>query len=873
MTLVFVQDMIAKAKAWQTSKAEAEAAGTAKEAAQALIKAYVFEVPDNVWDIKPRDYASGNAILDQSSGELQVALVIACIDQINRVGGYRCDSLLNALLARNLPWTALDLERVVAMVSGAGVHDVLSSRWPTFVRQVRRFQDAGNDLTPTLRDALRAKHDRLATVQSADARKARSALAELLGAEATSTMPDPGEVWADRALADLTSLPDAEQTVWRQLFGHLQTADGGKPTRDWQQKAAARIAAVGSGFVPFTVRWMEAVTTPPVISQTHTYGQHTYTSHTSGGSDKNISLLKGLAWTCAARTEPEVARALAKMTEGCLKKIPGIGPWAVRAASAGVWALTEMPSDESVSALARLKQRVTYRATLNQVERALEEVAKRRGVTKDDLEDLTVPTFGLDPDGKRREEFGEYAVELALAPDSGDVTLSYFGPGGKPLKSAPAALKTSEHAETWKALKADADAAAKTLTARKQRIDGFALADRSWPYAVWRERFIDHPLLAHIARRLIWRVTDGERTVDALPAGTDSGALVGIDGQPVEPLPDTAEVRLWHPIRSSVDDVLRWRALLEERQIRQPFKQAHREVYLLTDAELQTRTYSNRFAGHIIKQHQFNQLAALRGWKNQLRLMVDDSYEPATLLLPRYNLRVEFWIEGIGDNYGTDTTDAGTYLYLTTDQVRFYPLDARKNYGHAGGGGYGPSLWQGAEGRILDPLPLTEIPPLVLSEVMRDVDLFVGVASVGNDPAWADGRLEGRHHDYWEHYSFGELSATAQTRRVVLEKLLPRLKIRDRATLEGRFLKVRGDLRTYKIHLGSGNILMEPNDQYLCIVESRGAATKEAQSGGGLFLPFEGDQRLSLILSKAFLLADDTKIADKSIVSQIKFRG
>ena len=36
------------------------------------------------------------------------------------------------------------------------------------------------------------------------------------------------------------------------------------------------------------------------------------------------------------------------------------------------------------------------------------------------------------------------------------------------------------------------------------------------------------------------------------------------------------------------------------------------------------------------------------------------------------------------------------------------------------------------------------------------------------------------------------------------------------------FLIVRGELRTYRIHLGSGNILMDPNSQYLCIVPGRG---------------------------------------------------
>src|SRR3712207_6986280 len=47
-------------------------------------------------------------------------------------------------------------------------------------------------------------------------------------------------------------------------------------------------------------------------------------------------------------------------------------------------------------------------------------------------------------------------------------------------------------------------------------------------------------------------------------------------------------------------------------------------------------------------------------------------------------------------NYGTDTTEAGTYLYLATDQVRFYRMEARENLAHAGGGGDSAG-WHGAD--------------------------------------------------------------------------------------------------------------------------------------------------------------------------------
>jgi hypothetical protein len=150
------------------------------------------------------------------------------------------------------------------------------------------------------------------------------------------------------------------------------------------------------------------------------------------------------------------------------------------------------------------------------------------------------------------------------------------------------------------------------------------------------------------------------------------------------------------------------------------------------------------------------------------------------------------------------------------------------------------------------------------------VDLFVGVCSVGADPAWRDTAPE-RYRTYWEGFSFGELLPSAQTRRLVLKRLLPRLNIAPRCRLDDRFLVVQGDLRTYRIHLGSGNIQMEPNSQYLCIVPRRG--TDLPGEPGHLYLPFDGDAMLSVILSKAFLLANDRAIKDPTITRQIHNSG
>jgi hypothetical protein len=104
---------------------------------------------------------------------------------------------------------------------------------------------------------------------------------------------------------------------------------------------------------------------------------------------------------------------------------------------------------------------------------------------------------------------------------------------------------------------------------------------------------------------------------------------------------------------------------------------------------------------------------------------------------------------------------------------------------------------------------------------------------------------------FWICVSFGDLGASAQTRKAILERLIPRLKIASQCSFADKFLVVKGLLRTYKIHLGSGNILMSPNDQYLCIVAHSAVATPDSAK---VFLPFEGDNVMAVILSKAFLL-------------------
>ncbi len=679
-------------------------------------------------------------------------------------------------------------------------------------------------------------------------RKAAVALNKIIGQAPPITIKS-GEAWSDQALADLEIIPEQKKKQWSFLITHAQTATVGKPSEKWLKEAQPLLDAVT--FEEFRTRML---TWLPLVDKPRTTPRESLTQWEPDYNlliiEPHADILKGFAWLAGMQENAELARALANLAISSYKKVPSIGPRLIKVGNACVYSLGAMPGEASLAQLAFLKVKVKFGTAQKGIEKALNTTAERVGLSVEELEEISVPEYGLTSMGERLEPMGEFSARLRLI-ENGKTDLKWIKADGKEQKSIPAALK-QDFKDEIKELKSVAKDITRMHSAQRDRLDGLFLKQKQWKFIEWQERYLDHPLIGTLARRLIWEVTTENETRGAI---WNNDQLVDAANQVIATNSEST-VKIWHPIGHSIDEITAWRDWLEQHTVRQPFKQAHREVYLLTDAEINTGTYSNRFAAHIIKQHQFNALCGQRGWKNSLRLMVDDGYAPPSIQLAGWNLRAEFWVEGAGDEYGVDSNETGTFLYLMTDQVRFYPVNSEEHYVHAMGGGYAPGS--------TEPLPLEEIPPLVFSEVLRDVDLFVGVASVGNDPNWSDGGPEGRYVDYWQSYSFGELSATAQTRKEVLEKLIPRLKIANACTLSDRFLIVQGAFRTYKIHLGSGNILMEPNDQYLCIVPASNTVSTEK-----VFLPFDGDRTLSIILSKAFLLADDKKIKDTTILSQI----
>lgn len=554
---------------------------------------------------------------------------------------------------------------------------------------------------------------------------------------------------------------------------------------------------------------------------------HRSSTYRKDALSENIQeLLKALIWYTPFVNSPELVNVLDDYAAIAYRKKPGVGPLSMKTGNACMHAFSLLPVKEGISKLVKFRTKIKNNTILKGIDKIIRELSEKNNVSWDELQEMSVPDFGLDDQGELRMTMGEFVARYSINGIT-DAQL-IWEKEGKIQKAVPATVKDNFAAELKK-LKASIKEIETLLPVYKEKIEQSYLRQRTWTYEQWLKHYLQHPLMGILAKKLIWHFIDprtGAKTQgiwlnDALADVNEK--VLHFDGE--------MEVQLWHPIGFATEEIVAWRNFLQKHRITQPFKQAYREIYVVTDAELTTDVYSNRFAAHVLRHHQFAALCKQRGW--QYHLMGDwDSHNTPFIHLGGWNIRVEYLVDA---DWQGATSGPGVFTYIATDQVRFFEHNAQ--------------------------LSMRAVPALVFTELMRDIDLFVGVTSIGNDPSWQDGG-DVRADTYWHNYSFSDLSESAKIRAEILKGLIPRLKITGKCTFEARYLQVQGKLRSYKIHLGSGNILMDPDDRYLCIVPER----SHERSTDKLFLPFEGDGLLSIILSKALLLAEDDKITDPTIV-------
>lgn len=623
----------------------------------------------------------------------------------------------------------------------------------------------------------------------------------------------PVDGWSAAVRAELPGHDHAAATA---VLRQLAAATGSKPGKAWSAATTALLADPAAADVLRML--VERVADAPAVNAKAPWGELVPLVV----DDRNADVVRAAAWAAALVPREWVVPALLGLVRRAMSTEDGWIP-SKKVVNSGILALGLRGDAEALRALAKLDTTTKDNGDRKRIGAALEIAGGKLGLTPGQIAEQLVDPAGFDADGTA--EYAEEPVRARLTL-AGDLKLTVRWQSGadwlaKPPTGAPEAAV--------RAVKRRIAEAKATIAAEKRRMEGLFAEDREWALADWRRHYLEHPITGRIATRLLWRI--GGTT--GLPAGS---RLLTLDGE--AELPAEATVRLWHPVRATTEEVAAWRTWLLDKEFRQPAKQAFREVYPLTEAERATGTYSNRFAAHILRYGQTYALFKERGWPANYLGPYDGGYEGRA----RREFR-DAGVVAVFEHFPVDPGYPGPPQLCSTDRVWFHRAGDRGQ----------------------TPLALTEVPELVFTEAMRDVDLFTGVCSIALDPDWAD-RGQDPHHDYWQRVSFGALSALAEVRRDVLSRLLPKFAVADRVELTDRFVRVRGQLATYRVHLGSANILIEPDDRYLCVVPGGRAKS------GKVHLPFEGDELLSVILSKVLLLAADDKITDPAITSQLARR-
>ena len=409
-------------------------------------------------------------------------------------------------------------------------------------------------------------------------------------------------------------------------------------------------------------------------------------------------------------------------------------------------------------------------------------------------------------------EIGDYFAKVEVDPDG--KTELVLMKKGKKVKSVPAALKKDEAFNEVK------EFAAKLKGQYSRCVAMFERAMEEEDAYTYGELLglCKNPVTAGILGRLVFVGAGCAAAADtaAASAATGDGAAAGPVGTlgelgALEPaLSPEMKLVVAHPITLYRMGVLPrfQRAFFEKNKesgLKQPFKQVFREFYVKLEEEKDALD-SRMFAGYQIQPKKT--VAALRG-----RRWVADYDEGLQKVFFKQNISATIY--ALADWFSPADTESPTLEY-----VSFYDRKTHKQK------------------------KLSEIPDILYSEVMRDVDLAVSVAHVGGvDP-------ETSH-------------STIEMRKAIFEFNMELFGLTN-VTFEGTHAFIKGTLGNYNVQLGSGVIHKESGGMINIL-------PVHSQQRGKIFLPFiDEDPKTAEILSKILLLAQDNKIKDPYILQQIR---
>lgn len=634
-----------------------------------------------------------------------------------------------------------------------------------------------------------------------------------------------GISWTRQLQAEFDALPNDQKILWQSFWQHIDSTTAKKPSKKWLSAAQTIFdSGIKENYANQLSEWIK------LIIKESPKGTRPF-------SAKNENTIKGMLWFSLLLTapQPQLLDALTQFSLFCYRKIQYIGATSMVVGNVCLYVLSQKGFD-GLSKLSFLQKKIRYELGQKIISTALSEAAQLNGLSEDELKDVVLDDLEF-KEGKSSEStrWQDYQL-VAECTGEKQCAIAIYDHNGTRLLKEP---KGFNSAQLVKELKSTCKAVQALLGVQVQRMEEAMVNQRNWQQHFWQTHVLEHGLQGWLAKRLIWCLHDKQQQITHAFYFNNQwinakGEILNIDTAHIQSL------SLWHPIFSEAAEVLAWRQLLVERQILQPFRQAFREVYVPTPAEINAETSSLRFAYHYLSQSQFKAIANGRQWSYDIQGGWDSFYHPGRFY-PQHKISVSLKVAWPETRELLDKH--GVYAYIKTQEIVFSDHNNFRSKPR-----------------------MDDIPAIVFSEAMRDVDYFINSSSIGQDLSLEPYGFPDSMKDYYLNGYKQSRSQIVELRRDALDMIVSKLDIAPKCKFDQQFMYVQGQVAQYKIQLNSGHIFMQPNDQYLCIVPDK--SVKDFSSTQ-LFLPFEHDAMLSLILSKAMLLSDDHLIQDELITRQI----
>ncbi|WP_326847141.1 DUF4132 domain-containing protein [Streptomyces kaniharaensis] len=313
------------------------------------------------------------------------------------------------------------------------------------------------------------------------------------------------------------------------------------------------------------------------------------------------------SWTLSALGflgDDETVRRLTPI----LRDWPGQG--AHHRAVEGLGVLAAIGSDVALLHLHGIAQRVKFKALKERAHDKIAEVAEGLGLTGEQLSDRLVPDLGLDADGTTVVDYGPRHFTVGFDEQLRPFVLDADGKRRKDLPT-PGVKDDQELApaerKRFVALKKDV----RTIASDQiRRLEAAMVAGRGWTAAEFRELFLQHPLVWHLVRRLVWLADDADGATTAFRVAEDR-TFADVDDDEFT-LPEDGTVRLAHPLHLG-EAVTAWSELFADYEILQPFPQLGRAVRRVTPEEAAV-SHLHRFEGCTVPVGRLLGLTK-RGWE------------------------------------------------------------------------------------------------------------------------------------------------------------------------------------------------------------------------------------------------------------------